>query len=142
MLLHYLEGEERDKYPFDLPDILVTELIERSYNELIDFVARKKSRLAYQVLGVLLMKYGGKITENVKTLILKYYKWEDEKDQLTNKNDINERKNYLFDFREKVKNYKDGVKAIVPIELLTEIMDQNKDNSFIDRVSLDYKIIS
>ena len=85
------------------------------------------------------MKYGAKMTENVRTLILEYSKWEDEKDQLTKKRDISERKKYLVDFREKAKNYKDGEKITIPIERLTEIMEKSKVTTFVDNYSIHYK---
>ena len=121
LLQSQITVEEYEKlYPehflgdFRFPDIFAKELIDRCYNKLVGLASKRKSRLAYQVLGVFLMKFGGRMTQDVRRLILKNSKWEHEKDQLINEQDKIEREKYLCDFREKVKNYKEGIKAKIP----------------------------
>jgi len=96
------------------PDAFARELIDRCYNDLVNLACKQKSRLAYQVLGIFLMQFGGRMTQDVRRLILKNSEWKDERDQLITKQGKIERKKYLFDFREKVKNYKEGINTKIP----------------------------
>ncbi|MFW9895721.1 MAG: hypothetical protein ACFFD7_07945 [Candidatus Thorarchaeota archaeon] len=140
IIFRSLTDAEREQYPNELPDFLIKELIMRRYKRLVCFTNSQISRLAYQVLGVFLMKYGAKMTEQVRNRILKFSSWDDEEDQLINKKDREERRMYLLDFREKVEKYKEGVKIEVPIELLNDIMERNKENLFFERDSINYEI--
>lgn len=99
---------------FKFPDMSAKGLIDRCYNELVDLVSKQNSRLAYQVLGVFLMKFRGRMTQDIRILILKNSEWKDERNQLVSEQDKSERRKYLADFREKVKNYKEGIKTEIP----------------------------
>ncbi len=116
---------------YKLPDEFNQTLIDRCYDKLLDLASKQDSRLVYQVLGVFLMKFGAKMTEKVKELILKNSEWEDDQEQLKNDQDRKERKKYLFDFAEKVKNYKEGQNINVPWG----------EFSSIDRNPIDYRIL-
>jgi hypothetical protein len=140
ILLEHLTDEERAKHPVGLPRSLIKGLINSNYEELVQYTNRQNSRLTFQVLGVLLMEYGAKMTEGVRMLILKHSDWNYERAQLINAQDISDRRNFLFDYREKVKNYHGGFKVDVPIELLTDIMENNGENTIIDRQSIDFQI--
>ncbi|MHA1985981.1 MAG: hypothetical protein ACW98D_05010 [Promethearchaeota archaeon] len=140
IILGYLTDEESNFYPGKLPDLLIRELIRRSYEGLVIFAKSQDSRLAYQVLGVFLMRNGATMTDEVRDLILNHSKWEEEEDQLINKKDREERKMFLLDYRERVKKYKDGVNTEVPIEILNEVMDKHEKGLFFERDPIDYKI--
>ncbi|TFG24095.1 MAG: hypothetical protein EU529_05215 [Promethearchaeota archaeon] len=112
-------------------------LIIRCYDKLIKYADEQKSRLAYLVLGMFLMEHGGKMTKEVKDKILKYSRWKYEKHQLKSKEEREFRKKYLFEFREKVINYVDGVQTKVTDGTLTEHRDQF---GFLNLTYIDYKI--
>ena len=118
-------------------------LIERSFSQLVAHACKKKSRLAFMVLGCLLMLHKSKITEELRQTILKCSDWEYEKDQLKKEKVRSERKRFLEDFREKIKKY-DGTKVVkVPLYIVTHIINEMKDsgdNSSIWRQNIDYSI--
>ncbi len=143
ILLDHQTSEEDEKYTDSLPKSVIKELIVRSYDYLLEFVSKSNSRFAYQVLGVLLMDYGAPMTESLKTLVLKNSEWDDEKKQLSIQENIEERKKYLFDFREKVKNYVEGQQVEVPAVPLAQVFEdklKQGGNFFIDREPIDFKI--
>ena len=139
----YFTPEEDKKYPRKVPRNLEEVLIERSLNQLVAHAYKKKSRLAFMVLGRFLMKYKCKITEELRQTILKYSDWKYEKNQLKNKKDRKERKKFLDDFRERIKNY-DGTKVVlVPSCSVNRIIDEKKekgDTTPIWRQNIDYLI--
>lgn len=53
-----------------IPEERIGSLIEAHYDTLVKLAIEKKSRLAYQVLGVFLMDFGAKMTNAVRELIL------------------------------------------------------------------------
>lgn len=110
----YLTSEEDKLYPDEIPYSMHKILIERAYDKLVAHAYSKKSRLAFMVLGVFLMLNQGKMTEDLKQVILKYSDWKYEKDQLKNKTDRSNRKKYLADFRKKIKNYDETERLVVP----------------------------
>jgi len=132
IMIDHLTPEENKKYPRRIPDSMDKILIERAYDKLVACAYEKKSRLAFMVLGVFLMLHKSKITEELRQTILKYSDWEYEKDQLKSEEDRKERKKFLDDFREKIKNY-DGTKVVkVPFYTVTRVIDEKKargDNS-------------
>ncbi len=141
--IDHLTPEEDKKYPINIPESMDTILIERAYDQLIAHAYTKKSRLAFMVLGCFLMRYRIKITEELKQIILGYSDWEYEKDQLKNKKDRDERKRFLDDFREKIKNY-DGTKVVkVNFYSITRVINENRekgDKTPILRQNIDYSI--
>ncbi len=73
------------------------------------------------------MQYKSKITEELKHEILKYSDWEHEKDQLKNEKNCGERKSFLDEFREKIKN-NNGTKIVkISLYTLTRIIDEKKE---------------
>ena len=147
IIYNFLTKKEVERYdginefiPYELHREIIN---NRCYEDLVEFASRQDSRLAFMVLGVVIMKYGAKMTEELRELILKYSDWSFERDQLENKRDRQERKKFLLDFREKIKDYQDGVETMVPVVPLTSLLeDKLKDDSLIDRRPIDYKIIS
>jgi hypothetical protein len=143
IMIDHLTPEEDKKFPRDIPESMDTILIERAYNKLIAHSYKKKSRLAFMVLGCFLMRYKSKITEELRQTILKYSDWEYEKDQLKNEKDRKERKKFLDDFREKIKNY-DGTKVVkVPFYTVTRVINEKRekgDTTPIWHQNIDYSI--
>ena len=139
----YLTPEEDKKYPRTIPKSMHEVLIERAYDHLVAHAYRKKSRLAFIVLGRSLMLNKGKLTEELRQTILKYSDWEYEKDQLKNKKDRKERKKFLDDFRDKIKIY-DGANVIkLPLYTVTRVIDERRekgDTTPIWRQNIDYSI--
>ena len=142
---NHFTPEEDKKYPRNVPENMHKVLIERSYDHLVAHAYKKKSRLAFMVLGSFLMLYKSKMTEELKQVILEYSDWEHEKDQLKNEKDRKERKKFLDDFREKIKNY-DGSKVIkLPLYTVTRVIDEKRekgDKTPIWRKNIDYSIKS
>ncbi|GAI85701.1 unnamed protein product, partial [marine sediment metagenome] len=118
-------------------------LIERAYDHLVAYAYEKESRLAFMILGRFFMLRKVKIAKELKQTILKYSDWEFEKNQLKNRKDRKERKRFLEDFREKIKEY-DGTKVVkLPLYTVTRVIDEEKarvDNPSIWRQSIDYSI--
>ena len=85
--------------------ILRRHLIERCYEELLELAYQQNSRIAFQVLGCLLMEYNVKLKDEIKRLILENSRWKDERHKLKDKRDRIKRKRHLFEFREKILNY-------------------------------------
>ena len=125
--IDHLTPEENKKYPRNIPENMHGILIERAIDHLVAHAYVKKSRLAFMVLGCFLMRYKSKITEELRQTILKYSDWEYEKDQLKNEKDRDERKRFLDDFREKIKNY-DGTKVVkVPFYSITRVINEKRE---------------
>ncbi len=99
----------------------VKTLIERSYDKLVAFVQDQHSRLAYLVLGWFLMFFGGKMTEELKRQILKYSEWSYEKNQFKTEAERKLRNKFLFEFREEIIKYKEGIRTLVSEESLSDI---------------------
>ncbi len=116
----------------EIPDERRKELIEQTYEVLVSFAIRQKSRLAYQVLGVYLMDHGAKMTNALKELILINSRWDDEKDQLFDEKDKAERFYYLSEFREAIKNYKEGVKTMITWESNNQVVESLREQGVID----------
>ena len=108
------------------------ELIRTHYEDLVTLAIELKSRLAYQVLGIYLMKFGGKMTNALKELILIHSRWEDEKDQLFDENDRAERFYYLSEFREAIKNYKEGAKTMTTWENNNQVVEKLREKGVIN----------
>ena len=139
---HLTPGENK-KYPKNIPENMHRILIERAYDQLIAHAYKTRSRLAFMVLGCFLMRYRIKITEELKQIILKYSDWEYEKDQLKDERDRNERKKFLDDFRDKIKNY-DGTKVVkIPFYSITRIINEKRERGDVTpiwRQNIDYSI--
>lgn len=131
------ESNKTEQLDYSIPNELWIVLIERCYEKLIEFVENEKSRLAYLVLGAFLMEKGGKMTKQLKEKILYFSDWKFEKDQFKNSEEQSLRKKYLNEFRQKVINYKDGIKSKISQESLEDIY---KKNSPLELTSISYKI--
>lgn len=133
-----------EDYPNGLPNEIYQDQIEKFYEELIKFADNQKSRLAYMILGVIIMANGGKMTEDLKEKILKYSDWEYEENQLLNEQDIIERKNHLIEFRDKIKNYDGTEQVMTPLYTVTRVINEKKakgeDITHIMKKSIDYSI--
>ncbi|MFX1588211.1 MAG: hypothetical protein ACFFC1_08655, partial [Promethearchaeota archaeon] len=84
--------------------ILRKEVIERCYDDLVEFSHQQNSRLAFQVLGYFLMDDRVKMTDDVKRLILKNSLWKDERHKFKDKESRIKRKRELLGFRAKILN--------------------------------------
>ena len=96
--------------------------INRCYNELFQYVNKFNSRFAFHALGVIILKYGAKMTDDLKNLILKKSRWRDERHEFKERKALIERKKYLLEFRVKLLEYKEGE--------ITKIPWVPEDNSF------------
>ncbi|HDZ18495.1 MAG TPA: hypothetical protein ENH75_09405 [archaeon] len=139
----YLTHDEKEQYPNETPEDLQKTLIERSYEHLVDHAHKQKSRLAFIVLGDLMMSYRAKMTEDLKQLILEYSDWKYEKEQLKNKKDRIERKRFLNEFRKKIKEYDGTEEIIIPLHTVTHVINEKKvkgENTPIWLQNIDYTI--
>lgn len=121
----------------------IRKYIKKCYDTLVSYAFKTESRVGFQALGVFLMEYGSKMTNDLKKLILKYSKWKDERKQLKNKKDRIERKKYLFDFNEKILKYKPGNKVKVPDKIMVHIKEKKRlvnDTTPIWRQNIDHNI--
>lgn len=135
---------------YDIPKERWAFLIYERYEDLVRLAINQRSRLAYQVLGVFLMKFGVKMTNALKELILIHSRWEDEKAQLLDENDRAERFFYLSEFRKKIESYKEGVETVVTWETQNQVVEKFRKKGFIDtkypllvapnKASIDYQI--
>ena len=143
IMIDQLTPEEDKKFPYKVPESMDNILIERAYDQLIAHTSEKKSRLAFMVLGCFLMLHKCEITEELRQTILKYSDWEYEKDQLKDEKDSEERKKFLDDFRDKIKNY-DGSKVVkVPFYTVTRVINEKRekgDTTPIWRQNIDYSM--
>ena len=80
----------------------------KCYPQLVSYIRKQNDRLSFQVLGAVLMVNGARITNELKEQILENSRWEDEQHLYKDKKIRELRKKYLRDFRENIKNYKEG----------------------------------
>lgn len=118
IMVDYITMEEVRKYNYEYPDDLRKEFFERAFDEIVSYVLEQNSRLAFQVLGWHILYHGAKMPEEIRELILLHSKWEDEQEQLNDAQDWVERKHWLLDFYENVKNYEEGIP--IKIQLVTK----------------------
>lgn len=115
----------------------------RAIDDLSKYIQSKNSRLAYFVLGVLIMKYGAKISSKLRKLLLEYSRWEYEEHQFTSESVKQERKKYLLDFRYRVQNYKESQPIRVPVVFLSDLIEKKfltRDYTLIECYKIDYRI--
>ena len=67
------------------------------------------------------MKFGGKMTKEVKEQILKYSDWEYKEHQFKTVAERKQREKYLIEFRKKIKWYVDGVHTLVSEKSLSDV---------------------
>ncbi|MFX0037672.1 MAG: hypothetical protein ACFE9I_18785 [Candidatus Hermodarchaeota archaeon] len=118
--------ETYEAYPNGIPDTIYQNQIENHYEELISFADNQNSRLAYIILGVVLMSHRGKMTNELKKVILKYSDWKYEKNQLKSRRDKIERKRHLMEFRNKIKSYTGISQVKIPLYSLTRVINKRK----------------
>jgi len=116
---------------------IMRSLIDRCYDTLVSFVRDQNSRLAYLVLGVFLMEDGGKMTDELKEIILRYSDWEYERHQFKILEEEELRKNYLFEFRKKIMEYIPGVPTSVTERTLSDVY---ADHGPFDLTPINYDI--
>ena len=141
--IYHLTTEENERYPRKIPENLFRVLIGRSYNLLIAHAQKKKSRLAFMVLGRFLMLHKVEMTEKNRREIFKYSDWEFEKHQFKNSKDIEERKEFLEDFRSKIEVYDGLMKVRLPLYTVAHVISEKEakgDTSPIWRQNIDYSI--
>lgn len=134
---------EEQKEGNDSRDLYRKIINNRCFEGLLEFASRQNSRLAYQVLGVLLMRYGANMPENIRELILSHSRWEDEEYQLKITSDKRNRFKFLHEFREKIRHYREGEISEASIVYLSELIEKkiiSGDNSIIDKQPLDYSV--
>lgn len=114
-----------------------------SFEDLVNYTAQEKSRLADLVLGVFLMRKGAKMPEFLRDLILKYSNWKYEENQLTSESDGNERMKYLLEFQEVIKYYQEGQPPKISVEYLSDLIREkmiNVDFTLLERTPIDYSL--
>jgi len=120
-----------------IPKEIWISLIDRCYDKLINFVKDQKSRLAYLVLGMFLMRHDGKMTKEIRKKILHYSNWEFEKHQFKSNEEKRIRMKYLLEFQEKVRKYVEGVNTRITEEPLNKLL---KDHGPFDLTPIKYHI--
>jgi hypothetical protein len=124
-------------------DFLAEVINTRAFKDLLNYVESKKSRLPYLIFGVLLMQFGAKMPSELKKPVLEYSCWEYEEHQFIAEKDKQERKKYLLDFRERIKNYRDGIATNIPVVYLSDLIEQKfRDGDFtlLERQKIDYSL--
>ncbi|MFW9970604.1 MAG: hypothetical protein ACFFDF_10410 [Candidatus Odinarchaeota archaeon] len=89
-------------------EALRKEVVEKYYNKLVEFARQQDSRIAFQILGYLLMDYGVNIKDETKKLILENSRWRDERHNLRKREDRTKRRNYLLKFRAEILDCNQG----------------------------------
>ena len=97
IMMEYATLEEKISLSDEYLNGIWRGLLERGFDEIVEWTINQNSRLAFQVLGEEIIFTGAKMPEDIKELILVHSEWEDEKDQLENEKDRAERKYYLYD---------------------------------------------
>ena len=88
---------------------------EAHLNELLDLVNKVNHYVAYLILGVLILKTGTNLTEDLREKLIKAAAWENNrkdwklKDTDEDREFLDLRKEILLDFQEKIRNHKPGV---------------------------------
>lgn len=131
--IKYITKQEMKKYNYEYPEDLRREFFERAFDEIVSYVLEQDSRLAFQVLGWNILYYGAKMPEEIRELILLHSEWEDEQEQLRDARDLVERRHWLSDFYERVKNYKEGFPIKIHHILKEDVYErqQSDRNGFI-----------
>ena len=62
-MMAHLTPEEMKKFHREVPDYMDKILIERAYDKLVAYTYKRKSRLAFMVLGCFLMLSKGRMSE-------------------------------------------------------------------------------
>ena len=95
--------------------ILTKEIFEAHLNELLDLVNKVNHYVAYLILGVLILKTGTNLTEDLREKLIKAAAWENNRkdwkleDTDEDREFLDLRKEILLDFQEKIRNHKPGV---------------------------------
>ncbi len=126
-----LNEVERKEFRY-IPEKRWRTLINERYEDLVDIAISHRSMLAYQVLGVFLMKFGARMTNCLKELILIHSRWEYEENQLFNEKDRAERFYYLSEFRTKIESYQEGVETIITWETQNQVVEKMRNQGLID----------
>jgi hypothetical protein len=126
------EIRELNRRSEHVPSERFRSIINEHYEDLVKIAIGQRSRLAYQVLGVYLMDHAANTTNALKELILIHSRWEDENDQLLDENDRAERFYYLSEFREAIKNYKEGVKTMITWETNNQVVEKLREKGVIN----------
>lgn len=109
--------------------ILTRSLVEDNYDKIMEIVkTRSTRRVTFLVLGYLFLLTGANLSNTLKYKIIDSTKWEHEKD-LWNQNLINERKFYLKDLEDKIRNHKAG--QITRLVKLKNINDEDFNQGII-----------
>ncbi len=64
--------------------------------------------------------------EDIRDLILAHSKWEDEEDQIDNEEGRVQRRKWLLDFQERIRNYVEGIPVKVPHETRSDVIKKHK----------------
>lgn len=89
--------------------ILTREIWETNLDNILEIVKRRASRKAtYFVFGYFTLLTGSRLPAHIRPLILDVAKWENEEGAWLNKEVAIERKFYLEDFRQKVRDHRPG----------------------------------
>jgi len=113
--LNFKEYMENEK-------ILTKNIIEENFEKIIEFIGNEKSHIAYQVLGVFILKYGLKINNYLKKRIIEATRWIYDKENNWPYKWIKLRKFYLYDLRKKIMQQKEGVIThVIDLKVLNNI---------------------
>lgn len=105
-------GLNYEKY-INNKEILTKSLLESHLDELIKIVDNMNHHVAYLILGVLILKTGSQISDNLREKIIKAADWKYDQDNYILKNTDDKeflelRKKILINFQELIQNYKPG----------------------------------
>lgn len=95
--------------------ILTKKIFEAHLNELLDLVKRVNHYVGYLILGVLILKTGSNLTEDLREKLIKAADWENDRkdwkleDTEEDREFLDLRKDILLDFQIKIRNHKPGV---------------------------------
>lgn len=102
--------------------ILNKNIFEKNFKNLIEFVESEKSHIAYQVLGVFILKTGSKLTNYLRKRIIESTRWIYDKENEWPHKWLKLRKFYLYDLRKKIMNHKECVRTyVIDLKILNDM---------------------
>lgn len=126
IILAHATNEENSRFPDGFSVEIYKVLTNRCFDELLEFTFNESSHLAFQVLGWVILNNGAKMPDDVRRLILSHSGWEDEIVHIDCEEGRAERKKWLLDFQERVKNYVEGIPVKIPHETRRDVYKKNK----------------
>ncbi|MHA1931120.1 MAG: hypothetical protein ACW96X_01195 [Promethearchaeota archaeon] len=105
IIKNYLKEQNKDPSLFKNNKEIARKSFNYCLDKLVNYAKRLNNRIGFQILGYIIMKYNGDMTNEIINLVLENSHWEDELHLYKNEKYWKMRKTNLTDFYKKVENY-------------------------------------